>query len=374
MSRIEELIAALCPDGVEFRELDEICHINRGRVMSKEYLRDNAGQYPVYSSQTANGGVFGYINSYDYDFESITWTTDGANAGSVFYHCDEKFSITNVCGLLKVKDDSLITTKFIYYVLGITTKQHVSSGMGNPKLMSNAMSKIRVPVPPLAVQREIVRVLDTFTALEAELEAELEARRRQYAYYRDRLLAFNGRADIRWATLGEIATFRRGTAITQKGTTDGKIPVVANAPAPIYFHGESNRWGETIVIARSGAYSGLVSFWNQPIFLTDAFSVHPDNKLLKPRFVYYFLQNEQERIHGMKKGSGVPHVRVKDFESFDIPIPPLDEQARIVAILDKFDALVNDLTIGLPAEINGRRQQYAHYRNRLLTFPEKTER
>jgi type I restriction enzyme, S subunit len=170
--------------------------------------------------------------------------------------------------------------------------------------------------------------------------------------------------------LGEVASFRRGTAITKEQTTHGEIPVVANGPAPIYRHGESNRSGDTIVIARSGAYAGFVSYWDRPIFLTDAFSVHPDPNMLNPKFVFYFLQNKQEDLHSMKKGSGVPHVRVKEVESFRIPIPPLEEQVRIVAILDKFDTLVNDLSSGLPAEIKARRQQYEHYRDRLLTFQE----
>jgi type I restriction enzyme, S subunit len=171
-------------------------------------------------------------------------------------------------------------------------------------------------------------------------------------------------------TLGDVATFRRGTAITARDTTTGDVPVVANGPFPIYFHSETNRTGETIVVARSGAYAGFVSFWDRPIFLTDAFSIHPDTDLLKPKFAYYVLRGRQKRLHSMKKGSGVPHVRVKDVESYEIPIPSLDEQERIVAILDRFDSLVNDLSIGLPAEMNARRQQYEYYRDRLLTFPE----
>lgn len=162
--------------------------------MSKDYLRDHAGPYPVYSSQTANEGVFGFIDTYDYDFESITWTTDGANAGSVFYHNGKKFSITNVCGLLKVKDDSNVIPKYLYYALGQVIKRHVSKGMGNPKLMSNAMSKIRVPIPPVEEQARIVTILDKFDALVNDLSsglpAEIKARRQQYAYYRDRLLTF----------------------------------------------------------------------------------------------------------------------------------------------------------------------------------------
>ena len=173
------------------------------------------------------------------------------------------------------------------------------------------------------------------------------------------------------ARLGDAATFRRGTAITAKETTTGDVPVVANGPVPVYSHNERNRSGETIVVARSGAYAGSVSFWDQPIFLTDAFSIHPDADLLKPKFAYYLLRAKQELLRSMKKGAGVPHVRIKDIEAYEIAIPLVDEQQeRIVAVLDSFDALVNDPSIGLPAEIAARRQQYEYYRDRLLTFEE----
>ncbi|HFV5577810.1 TPA: restriction endonuclease subunit S, partial [Escherichia coli] len=204
--------------------------------------------------------------------------------------------------------------------------------------------------------------------LTAELTAELNMRKKQYNYYRDQLLSFK-EGEVEWKTLGEVAQFKRGTAITQKQTTPGEIPVVANGPIPTYFHSESNRQGETIVIARSGAYAGYVSFWNQPIFLTDAFSVHSDLKIVKPKFIYHVLQNKQEHIHAMKKGAGVPHVRVKEFETYDIPIPPITEQERIVSILDKFDTLTNSITEGLPREIELRQKQYEYYRDLLFSFP-----
>ena len=119
--------------------------IQRGRVMSKEYIAENKGSYPVYSSQTENNGELGSISSFDFDGEYLTWTTDGANAGTVFYR-DGKFSVTNVCGILEVKPDVLLT-KYLYYALSIEASKYVNNGMGNPKLMSNVMARIKIPFP-----------------------------------------------------------------------------------------------------------------------------------------------------------------------------------------------------------------------------------
>ena len=178
----------------EYSSVSTLCEVSRGKVISKDYLRDHPGTFPVYSSQTQNKGVFGLIDSYDYDFESITWTTDGANAGSVFFHQDEKFSITNVCGLLRVKEPSRVSARYLFHQLGSRAKKYVSSGMGNPKLMADAMKRIEIPLPIIEVQREIVGTLDAFDALVNDisigLPAELAARRKQYEYYRDKLLTF----------------------------------------------------------------------------------------------------------------------------------------------------------------------------------------
>ena len=145
--------------------MSEVCRISRGTVISKDYLRDHPGRYPVYSSQTLNNGIFGYIDTFAYDFESLTWTTDGANAGSIFFHQNEKFTITNVCGLLQVLDPSRVSTRFMYYVLSAEAPKYVSAGMGNPKLMAGTMGEIQIELPSLKKQNEIVAVLDKFDAL-----------------------------------------------------------------------------------------------------------------------------------------------------------------------------------------------------------------
>ncbi|MDZ5288602.1 restriction endonuclease subunit S, partial [Helicobacter pylori] len=166
MNKIERLLQTLAPKGVEFKKIGEICLIKRGRVIAKKILQEN-GKYPVYSSQTLNNGILGFIDTYDFDGEFLTWTTDGAYAGSVFYR-NGRFSITNVCGLLQVIQDNIIH-KYLYYILQITAPLHVSSGMGNPKLMSATMQQITIPIPPLEIQQEIVKILDAFTELNTEL-------------------------------------------------------------------------------------------------------------------------------------------------------------------------------------------------------------
>ncbi len=225
MSRLDELIEKLCPDGVEYFKVETICNISRGRVMSKNYLRNNKGEYPVYSSQTENDGRLGKISTYDFDGEYLTWTTDGAHAGSVFYRYG-KFSITNICGLLEIKEKSKILVKYIYYILKLYAKKYVNKGMGNPKLMSNVMGSIKIPIPPLEIQEEIVHILDSFTKVTSEitekLETELIARRKQYEFYRDSLLTFGD--DIERVKLKDVCVDFIVPMRDKPKKFDGNIP------------------------------------------------------------------------------------------------------------------------------------------------------
>ncbi len=180
--------------GFEWKYLTQVADLTRGRVISKEYLSDNVGDYPVYSSQTVDNGEIGKIDSFDFDGEFVSWTTDGANARTVFYRSG-KFSITNVCGLIKIKNNPELNYKFLFYWLSIEAKKHVYSGMGNPKLMSHQMEKIKIPIPPLSIQTKIVKILDKFESLTNSitegLPLAIEQSQKRYEYYRELLLNFH---------------------------------------------------------------------------------------------------------------------------------------------------------------------------------------
>lgn len=168
---------------------------------------------------------------------------------------------------------------------------------------------------------------------------------------------------VPYKKLGEISLMKRGTSATKKTINQGDIPVISGGIKPAFFCDTANREGETVTVAGSGAGAGLVLFWNQPIFVCDAFSVQgKDNVCTK--YLYYVMKNMQERIQNTKKGAGVPHVHIKDIEDFEIPVPPIEVQEKIVEILDKFTAL----TVELQAELQERQRQYEYYRNRLLSF------
>ena len=186
--------------------------------------------------------------------------------------------------------------------------------------------------------------------------------------YIQRLL--NG-AEVEWKPLEEVAELKRGTTITQKTSTIGVYPVISGGKQPAYYIDKFNRDGDTITIAGSGAYAGFVMYWNEPIFVSDAFSIKANNTQVLPRYIYHFLLNIQEKIYALKAGGGVPHVYAKDVARFLIPIPcptdskkSLEIQHKIVDILDKF----TKLEMELEAELDCRKRQYEYYRNQLLSF------
>lgn len=379
MSKLQELIKELCPDGVEFRKLGEVCELSRGKVYSKTYINNNIGNYPVYSSQTANNGELGKISSYDYDGEYLTWTTDGAYAGTIF-HRQGRFSITNVCGLITIKSNKLLV-RFLYYWLSIKAKEYVYQGMGNPKLMTNQMEIIEIPLPPLEIQNEIVRILDTFTSH----TAELQARKEQYEYYRNKLLTFDENDEgVKWMKLGEIGNTCMCKRIMKHQTSDiGEVPFFkigtfgkeADAFISYELYDEYKnkysfpRKGE-ILISASGTIGRTVIYDGQDAYFQDSniIWIQNDESKVLNKYLYYYYQIIEWNV----EGGTIKRLYNTNLSKTIIAYPPLSEQKRIISILDKFESLVNDLSEGLPAEIAAVQEQYEYYRNKLLTFKRKS--
>lgn len=390
MKNLETLIQELCPDGVEFVKLGDVCKISRGKVYSKKYLAEHIGEYPVYSSQTANDGILGKIGTYDCDGKFLTWTTDGAYAGTVFYR-QGKFSVTNVCGLISCSNP-ILSLKFLYYWLTIEAPKHVHQGMGNPKLMSNQMAKIEIPLPPIEVQTEIVRILDKFTSLEAELEAELDCRKRQYEYYRDKLLSFDnvGGQEVEWKKMSEVCL--KTSKINWK-LVEGEYKYIDLSSVDRDNHkisdctiiNKENAPSRAQQVVKTGdilfgttrptlmRFCYIPKEYDGEVCSTGYCVIRVNNEMINSHFAYHFLftQKFQDYVEGHQKGASYPAISNKDVMSFELPIPSLQEQERIATILDRFESLTTSLQSGLPAEIAARRQQYEHYRDKLLTFKRK---
>jgi type I restriction enzyme S subunit len=268
------------------------------------------------------------------------------------------------------------------YILATVSKKYVNAGMGNPKIMSNVMEKIKIPIPPLAIQQEIVKILDNFTELKAELEAELEARKKQYEYYRTELLTFADRQTdrVRWITLNEIGKVSMCKRIFKNETlTSGDIPFykigtfgkqpnsyISRKIYDEYRKKYSFPKKGDVLLSASGTIGRRVIYNGEPAYFQDSNIVWIDNDESKVsnKFLYYLYAIIEWRT----EGGTIQRLYNDNLKKIQIPVPPLSEQEHIIAILDKFDALVNDISIGLPAELNARRKQYEYYRNQLLTF------
>ena len=365
MSKLDRLIAELCPDGVEFVKLEEVADIGTGSNNTVDGR--NKGMYPFFvRSQEVR-----YMDTYEFDETAIITSGDGVGVGKIFHYIEGKYALHQRAYRIHIRDDRLFP-KFYYCYMTAKFYDYISMNAFHASVTSvrrPMLNNFRVPIPPLPIQHEIVRILDNFTELTAELKkelsAELTARKKQYEYYRNVLLSFGD--NVKRAQLNEIGIMIRGTYITKKQTSPGDVPVILGGQEPAYYCDTGNHDGEAIVMSRSGAYAGFVYFWNQPIFVTDGFIIKTKDGL-KIKYLYYYLKNMQESLHQMKRGGGVPHVRGNEIMELIIPIPALDEQERIVSILDRFDALTNDISSGLPAEIAARQKQYEYYRDKLLTF------
>lgn len=379
MDRIEKLIQEYCPDGVEFKELKQVAIISNGK--DHKHLED--GKIPVYGS----GGIMRYASMFIYNEESVLIPRKGS-IGNIFY-VDIPFWAVDTIFYTKINSATMLP-KFLYYYLLTLDLTKLNFAGGVPSLTKSVLDKILIPIPPLSIQQEIVNILDKFTQLEEELNAELEARRKQYDFYLNQLMGFEDK-EVEWKTLGEVGEFVRGNGLQKKDFTETGVGCIHYGQ--IYTHYgicavetksfvtpklanklKKAKKGDLIIAATSenveDVCKAVAWLGDEKIAISgDAFIfTHNQNS----KYISYFFQtvffNDQKIKY--TTGTKVIRVSINNLNKILIPIPPLSEQERIVSILDKFDALVNDTKIGIPAEIEARRKQYEYCRNKLLTFGE----
>ena len=268
-------------------------------------------------------------------------------------------------------DEKRVLTRFLFHFFDQDSFEKDAmanaTGGGQKNMSTNWLKNFQIPIPPLPVQEEIVRILDKFTSLEAELEAELEARKCQYEFYRNQLLAFD-KDEIVWKTLGEVVKIKRGVRVIKSDLSEiGRFSVFQNSLTPLWFYHQFNYTKDkTFIISAGAAWS--VGYSKDDFRAADDCFVMECPDTINNKYLYYFLKNQENYLFSKVRRASIPRLWREFIEKIKIPLPPLEQQEAIVYILDHFDQLANDLTAGHPAELHLRQQQYAYYRDILLNF------
>ncbi len=419
MNSIEKLVEKLCPDGVEFKALHEVFDIKSGYTPSKknsDYWTDGTIPWFRMEDIRKNGRVLS---------DSIQHITPSAVKRGVLFPANSIIMATTATigehALITV--DSLANQQFTFlskkvnrsidldmkfmfyygYVLGEWCKKNTNVA-SFPSVDMKKFKKFKIPIPPLEIQQEIVNILDTFTELLVELEAELEARRLQYQYYRDELLNFSGEPSaihrslgldstdkVEFKALGEV--LQSTSNIRWNDSLENEFRYIDLSSVDRITHSISGT--KTINAKTAPSRAQKIVMKNDVLFgttrpmlkryclISDEYSeqicsagfcvLRADSLFLIPKFLFHIFgtQDFYDYIELYQQGANYPAISDKAVKSYRIPIPPLEIQQEIVSILDKFEALVNDISVGLPAEIDARRKQYEYYRDKLLTFKEK---
>ena len=368
MSKLKELIAELCPNGVEYKALEKCCVIlDKKRKPITKSARTN-GEYPYYGAN----GIQDYVDNYIFDGTYILVGEDGSvitkRGTPVVTWATGKIWVNNHAHI--IEEISGVSLRYLYHFLQTVDVTPLIHG-NIPKLTGKDFKNISIPVPPLPVQEEIVRILDSFTSLTAELQtklqAELQARQKQYEYYRDRLLTFDvhggGASEVQWKTLSEVCDIFSGKNKEKKAIgiypVYGSTGIIAYCDQAVYHD-------KSILLARVGVNAGYVQIAAGEYDVSDnTLIVLPNSEV---NFKYLFYQLQKMNLRQFAKGAGQPLITAGQIKKLHVPVPSLLVQEKIVEVLDNFDAICSDLNIGLPAEIEARQKQYEYYRDALLSF------
>ena len=403
MSRLSEMIKELCPDGVEYKKLGEIAHYAKDRIkisdidarnyVGVEHLRQNTEGREMsvtlpevdfvisfYPEDILIGNIRPYLKK--------AWLADcnGGTNGDVL--------------TIRIVDKMYVSPQYLFYILSseqfFMYDMKYAKGAKMPRGDKKAVMNYAIPVPPLAIQNEIVKLLDNFTELTAELTAELQLRKKQYSFYRDSLLNFSRNdAEVEWMLVGDIGDvtklagfeFTKYVKYVDRGETIALRGLNVKGQLDLrdvkYIDGS-----DFSKLERSKLYKGdmlftyvgtvgqvaLVDCDDKYYLAPNVARIRFKNNVVTSRYMHYLFQTDYfmvKQIGKYAKTSSMKNLTMENIRKFQVPIPPLETQAKIVSILDRFDALCHDLTQGLPAEIAARKKQYEYYRDKLLTFPRK---
>lgn len=374
MNQLYKLVRKLSPTGVHFCSLEDVCRIETGKQLNKGNLLSE-GNYPV-----LNGGISpsGYWHEYNTDANTIAISQGGASAGYVNY-ITTPFWAGAHCYVVFLKTEKVLY-KFLYYFIKNNQEKLMNSkqGAGIPGLNRKAIYSLNIPLPPLPIQQEIVRILDTFTNLTAELTAELTARRKQYEYYRDELLKTGEQV-----SLYEVAQYSKDRILASELTDENYVGVdnlLPNKQGKIKSE-HTPIEGKFTGFVKGDILIGNIRPYLKKIWFSDCVGGTNgdvltirviDKERVLPRFLYFALSTESFFNYDMNnaKGAKMPRGDKKAVMNYQFYLPSLEIQEKVVSILETFDNLCNGFEYGLPAEIYARQQQYEYYRDELLNFKE----
>ncbi|MGL2405831.1 restriction endonuclease subunit S [Helicobacter pylori] len=402
MHKIERLLQTLAPKGVEFRKLGEVCESTNKKTLKISEVSEvkNKGMYPVINS---GRDLYGYYHDFNNDGENITIASRGEYAGFINYF-NEKFFAGGLCYPYKVKDTNELLTKFLYFYLKTNEIQIMENLVFRgsiPALNKADIETLTIPIPPLEIQQEIVKILDAFTELNTELNTELKARKKQYKYYQNMLLDFNdinqshkdakerlaqkpypkrlktllqtlAPKGVEFRKLGEVLEYDQPNkyCVTSK-EFDKSYPTPVLTAGKTFILGYTNEKDNIYQASKSSPVIIFDDFTTATQWVDFPFKVKssamkillPKNPTINIRFIFFYMQTIPYNISG-------EHTRqwISRYSQITIPIPPLEIQQEIVTILDQFSILTTDLLAGIPAEIKARKKQYEYYREKLLAF------
>lgn len=341
----------------EIIRVSDICEIGRGRVINKKEIEENFGEYPVYSSQTSNDGIFGFLNSYDFEGEYVTWTTDGIYAGSVFYR-NGKFNCTNVCGTLKSKSKK-INMQFLSLCLPLYTSDYVVK-VANPKLMNNVMAGIQIPLPPLDIQQKIVSEIEVLETKERKAKEEVDKLKVSISLsitnlkFKDVNLGsfsdFKNGLNYSRNSLGELINivgvgdfqnrFSPDVASLEKIQIDGNLSddylLKTNDILVVRSNGSANLVGRFLFIDNLKTKTSFSGF---------TIRIRIENENINSKFLCHYLKTDfvRNKIITDSSGSNIKSLNQTLLSNIKIPLPSLSEQQKIVSEIEKIEAKIKVL-------------------------------